>query len=162
VSEGQLRFHTHYGAAASGGETWKVKVKNASAYSTGQSDFSTSNYPAALAAAQTSDLLPGDVIYIPPVWWHQVESSGKLNILINYWWDGSIVGNTQTNSPSDCLLHCLINLKHLPPETRAAWGTLLITTFSIPLKSNLRTSPSPNWICWEKSLQISYKKSNRI
>lgn len=82
------------------------------------------NYLHALAAAQTSELLPGDAIYIPPVWWHQVESIGKLNILINYWWDGSIIGSTQTNSPSDCLLHCLINLKHLPPETRAAWGAL--------------------------------------
>jgi len=82
------------------------------------------NYPKALAAAQTSELLPGDAIYIPPVWWHQVESIGKLNILINYWWDGSIIGNAQTNSPSDCLLHCLINLKSLPAETRAAWGAV--------------------------------------
>jgi hypothetical protein len=82
------------------------------------------NYAKALAAALTSELLPGDAIYIPPVWWHQVESIGKLNILINYWWDGSVVGNTQTNSPSDCLLHCLINLKNLPAETRAAWGAI--------------------------------------
>ena len=43
-------------------------------------------YRDALAAAQVAELEPGDALYIPAVWWHQVESVGKINILINYWW----------------------------------------------------------------------------
>ncbi|MES2126467.1 MAG: cupin-like domain-containing protein [Pseudomonadota bacterium] len=43
----------------------------------------------ALAHAQVADLAPGDVLYIPTLWWHHVESIGALNILVNYWWPGS-------------------------------------------------------------------------
>jgi hypothetical protein len=40
----------------------------------------------ALAQAQVAVLEPGDAIYIPPVWWHHVESLERLNALVNYWW----------------------------------------------------------------------------
>jgi len=82
------------------------------------------NYPKALEKAQVFELLPGDALYIPPVWWHQVESIGKLNILVNYWWGGSLGSTDKTNGPIECLMHCLLNMKDLPIETRAAWGSL--------------------------------------
>lgn len=37
-----------------------------------------------LAKAQVATLNPGDVLYIPPMWWHHVESFG-LNVMINTW-----------------------------------------------------------------------------
>ena len=40
----------------------------------------------ALAAAQVVELEPGDAIYMPPLWWHHVESLAPLNVLVNYWW----------------------------------------------------------------------------
>ena len=80
-------------------------------------------YRDALAAAQVAELEPGDALYIPAVWWHQVESVGKINILINYWWGRSGAAG-RTNGPVDCLLHCLLNMKELPPETRQAWGAI--------------------------------------
>ncbi|MFJ2989602.1 cupin-like domain-containing protein [Collimonas sp. NPDC087041] len=78
----------------------------------------------ALAAAQVAELEPGDAIYIPTLWWHHVESLGKINILINYWWGGSIGSADQPHSPFDALFHALLNMRGLPPEIRSAWGAM--------------------------------------
>lgn len=40
----------------------------------------------ALGQAQVADLAPGDVLYMPKHWWHNVESFGPLNVLVNFWW----------------------------------------------------------------------------
>src|SRR6185437_8584922 len=40
----------------------------------------------ALAAAVTAELKAGDAIFIPPLWWHHVESLESFNLLVNYWW----------------------------------------------------------------------------
>ena len=78
----------------------------------------------ALAAAQVAELGPGDAIYIPTLWWHQVESLGQLNILVNYWWKGEPGSATKTDSAFDCLLHALLNMNALPPEQKAAWRAI--------------------------------------
>jgi len=73
----------------------------------------------ALAAAEVAELEAGDAIYIPALWWHQVESLDVVNVLINYWWGGT---HGAVNSPVDCLLHALLVIRDLPAEHRAAWG----------------------------------------
>lgn len=78
----------------------------------------------ALAAAVTAELGPGDAIFIPPLWWHHVESLESFNVLVNYWWhagEGTPIG---TASGFDTLIHAILNLRSLPPATRAAWGAL--------------------------------------
>ena len=30
-------------------------------------------------------LAPGDALYIPPYWWHQVLSEGR-SLAVNFWW----------------------------------------------------------------------------
>ncbi|MDO3381283.1 cupin-like domain-containing protein [Gilvimarinus algae] len=40
----------------------------------------------ALRNAQCATLRPGDVIYIPTNWWHNVEALGSVNVLVNFWW----------------------------------------------------------------------------
>lgn len=40
----------------------------------------------ALARARVADLEPGDALYMPFRWWHNVESFGPLNLLVNFWW----------------------------------------------------------------------------
>ena len=78
----------------------------------------------ALAAAQVAELEPGDALYIPTLWWHHVESLRKYNILVNYWWKGSVGATSPSASALDCLLHCMLNLKHLPEEHREAWRVI--------------------------------------
>jgi Cupin-like domain len=78
----------------------------------------------ALTAAVSADLAPGDAIFIPPLWWHHVESLDPFNLLINYWWHelaGKAVG---ADSGFDSLLHAILNLRPLTSATRAAWSAL--------------------------------------
>lgn len=72
----------------------------------------------ARAAALSATLQPGDAIYIPPMWWHHVRSEGRLNVLVNYWWDEVRPGAL---SPFDSLVHALAAVGSLPPERREAW-----------------------------------------
>lgn len=75
----------------------------------------------ALQHAQVAELEPGDALYIPALWWHQVESLSSCNVLVNYWWH-PIAGEAVGTSPVfDCLLHCMLTLRRMPPEVRAGW-----------------------------------------
>ena len=78
----------------------------------------------ALAAAEVAELEPGDAIYIPPLWWHHVESLAPFNVLVNYWWKGPPDAPIEAPSALDCLLHCLVNLSHVTPPQRRAWQAL--------------------------------------
>jgi len=79
----------------------------------------------ALAHAQVAELEPGDAIYIPPMWWHQVESLGSLNALVNYWWKSAQGEALSPNTRLGGLLHCILLFKSLPPAERAAWRELM-------------------------------------
>jgi hypothetical protein len=72
----------------------------------------------ALATAQVAELEPGDAIFIPYFWWHNVKSLEKFNVLVNYWWDDA---KLKFGSPYDCLLHGFLTLRQLPANQRAAW-----------------------------------------
>jgi hypothetical protein len=80
-------------------------------------------FRAALAQARAAELGPGDALFIPPLWWHNVESLDPLNVLVNFWWhaSGAALG---TVSGYDSLLHAMLNIRHLPEPTRAAWRAL--------------------------------------
>ena len=78
----------------------------------------------ALAHAEVAELLPGDAIYIPTLWWHHVESLENCNALVNYWWKGNVGSRSSIPSALDCLLHSIVNLNYLPPEQKAAWRAI--------------------------------------
>jgi hypothetical protein len=79
----------------------------------------------ALAASCIAELGPGDALFIPTLWWHHVESlDPKLNILVNYWWNGALGTVERTASAMDCLLHSLLNVRPLPPDLRKAWAAM--------------------------------------
>jgi hypothetical protein len=76
----------------------------------------------ALAAAQAAELAPGDAIFIPPLWWHHVESLEPFNVLVNYWWHDAVGDGALADSAFDALLHAMLSIRALPPATRRAWG----------------------------------------
>jgi hypothetical protein len=76
----------------------------------------------ALAAAHAADLAPGDAIFIPPLWWHHVESLESFNVLVNYWWHDSQGDGALADSAFDALLHGILGIRALPPATRRAWA----------------------------------------
>ena len=79
----------------------------------------------AQAAAIVAELGPGDAIFIPTLWWHHVESlDSRLNVLVNYWWQGALQTVERTASGMDCLLHALVNMGPMPAELRQAWASL--------------------------------------
>jgi hypothetical protein len=71
----------------------------------------------ALRQSRSAELEPGDALFIPYGWWHQVESLSPFNVLVNYWWNDA----RQAGSPFDCMLHAILTLRDLPPEQRAVW-----------------------------------------
>ncbi|WP_338847768.1 cupin-like domain-containing protein [Massilia sp. W12] len=77
----------------------------------------------ALEAAHTVELAPGDALYIPPLWWHQVESLADLNVLVNYWWPAHQQQEGQ-HAAISCLLHCLRHMGHLSAAEKQGWQAL--------------------------------------
>lgn len=77
----------------------------------------------ALAAALTAELEPGDAIYIPALWWHQVEATAPFNALVNYWWNDS----PDAAARFDAMVHAAMAIGHLPAERRAAWEAMFDT-----------------------------------
>jgi hypothetical protein len=74
----------------------------------------------ALEHASVVELLPGDALYLPGMWWHHVEGLDDFNMLINYWWTA---GGAHGGNPVNALIHALITIRELPPEQRDAWRT---------------------------------------
>ncbi|KRA66132.1 hypothetical protein ASD79_02295 [Caulobacter sp. Root655] len=76
------------------------------------------NFPSALAAAQVAELEPGDAIYIPYCWFHNVESLDPFTVLINYWWNEA---PALLSPPLVALVHALASVRGLPPGEREVW-----------------------------------------
>jgi len=68
--------------------------------------------------ALTAHLEPGDALFLPKLWWHQVESTAPLNGLVNYWWDAFSSG---PDAPYTSLLLAMITIAERPPAERQAW-----------------------------------------
>ena len=71
--------------------------------------------------ALSAELRPGDALYLPKLWWHQVEATAPLNGLINYWWDAFPAG---PDSPYTSLLLAMIAIGDRPEAERVAWKAL--------------------------------------
>jgi len=68
--------------------------------------------------ALVAELGPGDAIFIPAMWWHNVEALDDFNVLVNYWWRQS---PGWMDTPTNALMLAILTMRELPPEQRRAW-----------------------------------------
>lgn len=75
-------------------------------------------YRQAEQAAWVAELEPGDALFVPSMWWHNVEALDEVNALVNFWWreEPSYLG-----PPAAVLNHALLSIRHLPKAQRDAW-----------------------------------------
>ena len=66
--------------------------------------------------ALVADLEPGDAIYVPTLWWHHVQATGPVNVLINYWHNDAAHGGGFL-----ALIHAMLQIRDLPDAQREAW-----------------------------------------
>ncbi len=75
----------------------------------------------ALPHALVADLEPGDVLYVPSLWFHHVESPDPFGAMLNFWWRDA---PAYMFTPMITLMHSLLSLRELPEKERAAWKTV--------------------------------------
>jgi hypothetical protein len=73
------------------------------------------------AAGEVAELEPGDILFYPALWWHQVEALDAFNAMINYWWNTS---PAFIDTPQTTLLHALLSLRDRPEAEKAGWRAL--------------------------------------
>ena len=104
------------------------------------------NFQNALGQAQQVVLGPGDVLFIPPLWWHCVESFG-FNLMINSWYNDSTVAASDTLRRAKNTLHSAIvassNIELQSSESAEALS-LLDTTSSKSSNTTGQNAPLAN------------------
>jgi hypothetical protein len=78
-------------------------------------------YRDAIKHGQIAEVEAGDAVFIPCMWWHQVEALSPFNVLINYWWNThpKIRGQAM-----EVLYHALMSIRDRPAQEKAAWKHL--------------------------------------
>ncbi len=79
------------------------------------------NFSEALDFAQYAELLPGDAIFIPSLWWHHIEGLEPFNVLVNYWWRET---PRYLGQPQDALNHAMMAIRELPEHEKKVWRDL--------------------------------------
>jgi len=72
----------------------------------------------AIKHGQIAELEAGDALYLPSMWWHQVEAQNPFNVLVNYWWSNSA---KHMGSAMNVLYHALLSLRDKPDHEKMAW-----------------------------------------
>ncbi|HVI99327.1 MAG TPA: cupin-like domain-containing protein [Sphingomonas sp.] len=82
------------------------------------SDLRFPRFDSVRARRITAELEPGDALYLPKLWWHQVEARDPVNVLVNYWWDAFASG---PDAPATTMMLAMIAIAERPAAERAAW-----------------------------------------
>lgn len=85
-------------------------------------DFS--RYPrlkTALENAYIADLEPGDGLYYPNMWWHEVQAFDRFNAMVNFWW---MTAPPYLGNPMDLLMHAMMSIRDRSDQEKQAWKSL--------------------------------------
>ena len=72
----------------------------------------------AIKHARIAELGPGDVLYLPSLWWHHVETLDPFGLMINFWWRDA---PEYMFTPLMTLMHSMLSIRELPERERMAW-----------------------------------------
>lgn len=75
----------------------------------------------ALENAYVADLEPGDALYYPSMWWHEVQAFDRFNAMVNFWW---MTAAPHLGSPMDVLMHAMMSVRDRPEKEKQAWKAL--------------------------------------
>jgi hypothetical protein len=75
----------------------------------------------ALASAQVAEMEPGDALFYPAMWWHQVNALESFNVMVNYWWNTT---PSFMDTPQTTLLHALLSIRDRPEAEKRAWRAM--------------------------------------
>lgn len=75
----------------------------------------------ALEHAVVAHLEPGDVLFIPSMWWHHAESLDPFGFMVNYWWRNA---PPYMFTPLITMFHALLTLRGLPEAELESWRTI--------------------------------------
>ncbi len=75
----------------------------------------------ALENSVIADMEPGDALYYPSMWWHEVEAKDRFNIMVNYWWHSSPF---YMGDPLHVIMHGVLALRDRPDSVKQAWREL--------------------------------------
>jgi len=75
----------------------------------------------ALAVSEIAYLEPGDALFYPAMWWHQVDALDSFNVMINYWWNTT---PAYIDTPQNALLHALLCIRDRPEQEKRAWRAM--------------------------------------
>lgn len=75
----------------------------------------------ALASAQVAEMEPGDALFYPAMWWHQVNALESFNVMVNYWWNTT---PAFMDTPQTTLLHALLSIRDRPEPEKRAWRAM--------------------------------------
>lgn len=78
-------------------------------------------FAAALERAEVAEMEPGDVLFYPALWWHNVEALDDFNVMVNYWWNPVAAF---LDTPMTTLLHGLLSLRDRPDAEKQAWRAM--------------------------------------
>ena len=78
-------------------------------------------FKTALENAHAVNLNSGDAIYIPPGWWHRIQATAEINMLVNYWWTAP---GGMAASPYGVMAHAMMSFSDMPPPYRHMWKTM--------------------------------------
>jgi hypothetical protein len=75
----------------------------------------------ALENAYIADLEPGDALYYPNMWWHEVEAFDRFNAMVNFWW---MTAEPYLGNPMDALMHAMMSVRDRSAKEKEAWKGL--------------------------------------